>query len=913
MVLGLQWIVDKITFPSPPSSYSLTSHPELFFVRSPQCSPSQPGVPCMLYAIPQGARALLIHAHSNGCDIGDMRQTLHSLAEGLHVHVMSFEFPGYGLHVGAASMRSIDETARLVLNFLVHDMGVNLAQVVWYGRSIGSGPAIRIAHRITKEHGCQPGGLVLQCGYANFPEVAGHLFGRVAKRLVSPLWRNEANLRELNCPVLLIHGRNDTMIPIEQSKKLWNATVMKDRSNFRICDCGHNNFDFRRCTLTPIQEFLSAVISAPQYPSTTFPMNVRAESRALVHHIGPLRMKLPVYGFRRPELDEWMRQLEKREEKDAAESAGKVPAVAEPQPPPSTDGGKKGKAENAENLPPPIPDYCELPPIEDVAEALLDPRGMVRTCALRVGRFLDRLQRQLDRVENLQDKPLEQVVELVESEFWSCDPLLCLWEEIQLPRGDRLRLRLGPFSIDNLGVRSFDAELGPGSSSGGDNVLRVPLWIFSPSAAHFRCLAEWSLLHSSRLEQTLPASSKPPSSGACCVPCRRSRAKQKSGQAGPKVNDSPTRGVLATSLAAHFVNWVMVKTKEVKAIFSRFVELYQNPDEMLQRLSKERVAVGPALEPKELPSELLEETTITSATDLPPTEGDSPPVREEGAKRAAERASAAAPRSGGTNVDLAKQGAPWPPLFLSLSARSGLMEASSTPTPLLLEYYTSLWTRQDDSDPPVTPSFQAVSQLPSQTSDANVDWVAANLLRHYDATLGCETGACMEGGDPSRAELREAGAGLSKAMRTFGGTEYRKRRESEERRKLRPAPRLPQQPTAPAEAISGEPESLQCSSEGSGANKHSSRHGHLKTPAKPELQDVPTESTTTEAQLNGAVTGSRGDIGAATFAASCGSGGISGAKGTVVAPIPRFGGPSSAVVAGPVPQPGRNMFESASP
>ena len=37
----------------------------------------------------------------------------------------------------------------------------------------------------------QPGGVVLQCGFANFPEVAGHLFGRVAKRLVNRLWPNE--------------------------------------------------------------------------------------------------------------------------------------------------------------------------------------------------------------------------------------------------------------------------------------------------------------------------------------------------------------------------------------------------------------------------------------------------------------------------------------------------------------------------------------------------------------------------------------------------------------------------------------------------------------------------------------------------------------------------------------------------
>ena len=41
----------------------------------------------MLYAVRQGVPVLLVHAHSNGCDIGDMRQTLQSISESLKVHV----------------------------------------------------------------------------------------------------------------------------------------------------------------------------------------------------------------------------------------------------------------------------------------------------------------------------------------------------------------------------------------------------------------------------------------------------------------------------------------------------------------------------------------------------------------------------------------------------------------------------------------------------------------------------------------------------------------------------------------------------------------------------------------------------------------------------------------------------------
>ena len=77
-------------------------------------------------------------------------------------------------------------------------------------------------------------------------------------------------LKDLRCPVLLIHGRNDTMIPIQQSEKLWEAVYLKarepktdaflplkqDLSHFHTCDCGHND---ARQFLNPFLKLLKAV------------------------------------------------------------------------------------------------------------------------------------------------------------------------------------------------------------------------------------------------------------------------------------------------------------------------------------------------------------------------------------------------------------------------------------------------------------------------------------------------------------------------------------------------------------------------------------------------------------------------------------------------------------------------------
>lgn len=850
MTIGLQWIVDKITFPSPPSSYSLTSHPELFFVQNQTKQESHPGVPCMLYAIKQGAPVLLVHAHSNGCDIGDMRQTLQSISESLRVHVMSFEFPGYGLHLGSANMQSIDEAAGAVLHYIVHDLKINLAQVVWYGRSIGSGPAIRAVHRISKEMKQQPGGVVLQCGFANFPEVAGHLFGRVAKGLVSTLWPNEAMLKELHCPVLLIHGRNDTMIPIQQSEKLWSAVSLKELSHFHTCDCGHNDFNFRRCTLRPIYDFLLGVISAPTFPATNFHADIDPTHRAYVKHIGPLRPKIPVYSFRRPDLEDWLRKVSGQKASatnvlaplpkssvDGSNVSMKVEGIADiatdvvpgnedlkafptPQkvqdspsdvkvkdpanvstPPPTTPTSKKnakrgkGKGNEPELLP--IPDFSIMPPIEDVYKALLDPEGMVRTCAARVAAFLDRIQRQLDTMEGLESKPMEEVVEFVEAEFWACDPLLSLWEEVSLPLGEHVRFRFGPFSVDSRGQRSYHPGLTTGSAPSNEKpqLLRVPLWLFCPSQAHFRCLAEWSLLQSPRLERQFQTVSQGKKGSSCCC-VLHSGLGRKSQRKKAQTVLQPTRGALATSLAAHVVNWVE-KTEEIKIIFEKFVRLYKHPEETLQRqlLSSPRVTQNTGddnLGVSPISASELEDCspqTIPSSFVVKPSLA--PPAQKVDISACAESRSI------------------WHPATFSSLSKSFLFDGEGYKLNSFAEIAERLRTpaspravlaeRQEGAALPNIADVNATAEYVAQPfqqvaiSDRHADWTMAGMLLHYDRLqAGTTFPASHLGSEEHResktSDLRMTGLALNRAAKAFVNADFRRRRE-QQRPSLRQAPR----------------------------------------------------------------------------------------------------------------------------
>merc|ERR1712070_483496 len=104
---------------------------------------------------------------------------------------------------------------------------------------------------------------------------------------------------------------------------------MGELSRFHACDCGHNDFNFQRCTLRPIYDFLLGVISSENFPSNNFNIDIPASFRAFVHHIGPLRSKIPVYSFRRPELEEWIRRLQaRRQDAEGADASETGPREA---------------------------------------------------------------------------------------------------------------------------------------------------------------------------------------------------------------------------------------------------------------------------------------------------------------------------------------------------------------------------------------------------------------------------------------------------------------------------------------------------------------------------------------------------------------------------------------------------------
>jgi len=190
----------RMIFPRPPVRYERTA--EHFFLAAPD------GVKinARFWANP-AARHTILFCHGNGEDLGSVSTYLEDYHKQGYA-ILSWEYRGYGYSGGKPDEPTTYADAELALDWL-RQRGVPLRSVMIYGYSLGGGPATELARR----H--EVGGLVLEAAFVSayrvmtrWPLVYGDKF------------KNLAKLAEVKCPVLVMHGMADEVVPFWHGEAL---------------------------------------------------------------------------------------------------------------------------------------------------------------------------------------------------------------------------------------------------------------------------------------------------------------------------------------------------------------------------------------------------------------------------------------------------------------------------------------------------------------------------------------------------------------------------------------------------------------------------------------------------------------------------------------------------------------------
>lgn len=138
--------------------------------------------------------------------------------------VFIFDYRGYGLSGGKPTEDGTYLDADAAWTYLAETRKVPPEQVVIVGRSLGGPIAARLAGRVN------PRALVLESTFTSMQDVAGDLFPCMPTRLICRFkYPTRKYLKDVKCPVLIVHSREDELIPFKHGEGLFEAAAEPKR------------------------------------------------------------------------------------------------------------------------------------------------------------------------------------------------------------------------------------------------------------------------------------------------------------------------------------------------------------------------------------------------------------------------------------------------------------------------------------------------------------------------------------------------------------------------------------------------------------------------------------------------------------------------------------------------------------
>lgn len=174
------------------------------------------------------ARFTLWYFHGNAETIADTMPRLRAFHD-LGFAVFSVDYPGYGLSEGWPSEESIYAASRTAFAYLETELKTPPPRIVLYGRSLGGGPAVEVAAH-------EPvAGLVLESAFTS-------AFRTVTHWGVLPFdrFQNINKIPNVRCPVLIMQGREDRVVPFSHGEALLAAAPGR-KSHLWVDLAGHND------------------------------------------------------------------------------------------------------------------------------------------------------------------------------------------------------------------------------------------------------------------------------------------------------------------------------------------------------------------------------------------------------------------------------------------------------------------------------------------------------------------------------------------------------------------------------------------------------------------------------------------------------------------------------------------------
>jgi len=221
LLLVAYFFSDRIIFRAQESSYE--DGPEILKIETEDGAEIS-----ALYLLEPNSEFTILYSHGNAEDVGDIREFLEMFRDN-GFSVLAYDYRGYGTSGGRASEKNAYEDIEAAYEYLVGELGSSPDQIIALGRSVGGAVAMHLACRE------KLAGLILEGSFIT-------AFRVITRIPLVPFdkFRNIDKIKKVQCPVLIIHGKDDRVVPFRHGVKLFK-TANEPKLKFWVDGAGHND------------------------------------------------------------------------------------------------------------------------------------------------------------------------------------------------------------------------------------------------------------------------------------------------------------------------------------------------------------------------------------------------------------------------------------------------------------------------------------------------------------------------------------------------------------------------------------------------------------------------------------------------------------------------------------------------
>ncbi len=176
----------------------------------------------------------LLFFHGNGGNVANREEKFRQfMAEGYGVFILGYR--GFGGSEGKPSEEAFVKDAFVAYDYLRDVAKIGEQQIVIYGESIGSSVATQLAVRVEAQ------ALVLEAPMSSVTAVAQARYPYLRVRpFLRDRFESDRHIANIAMPLLVIHGDDDQVIPLEFGEALYGAAVEPKHMKV-IKGAGHTN------------------------------------------------------------------------------------------------------------------------------------------------------------------------------------------------------------------------------------------------------------------------------------------------------------------------------------------------------------------------------------------------------------------------------------------------------------------------------------------------------------------------------------------------------------------------------------------------------------------------------------------------------------------------------------------------